>query len=167
MEFWLWHFSLSLYYRTVGNKFLVRHSFLQLSPKTLLDPLLTTYYDHLSGGELAVDSQDLKRDHSQMTSSGAEEGVFEGGVLAFNKHWLMNVHNLFFNHCLNDIFKILKFMIPLLLNSLIDLFNWTGQVTLVLNPRPSYSHCYKFGTIWRLFGDNSQFMNLLWPSIAV
>ena len=31
----------------------------------------------------------------------------------FNKHSIMNVHNLYLYHCVNDIFKILKFRTPI------------------------------------------------------
>ena len=66
----------------------------------------------------------------------------------FNKHSLMTVHNLYFYHCSNDIFKILKFRTPISLYTLINLSNRTGKDTLVLTPRPSNSYCYRLGTIW-------------------
>ena len=66
----------------------------------------------------------------------------------FNKHSLMTIHNLYFYHCSNDIYKILKFRTPISLHSMFKLSNRTGKGTLLLTPPPSQSYCYRSGTIW-------------------
>lgn len=61
----------------------------------------------------------------------------------FNKHSIMNVHNLYLYHCINDVFKILKFRTPISLYSLFNLSNRIGRDTLILTPKPSNSYIYR------------------------
>ena len=68
----------------------------------------------------------------------------------FNKHSIMNVHNLYLYHCINDVFKILKFRTPISLFSLFDLSPRTGKETYALTPKPSESYIYRAGTIWNI-----------------
>ena len=68
----------------------------------------------------------------------------------FAKHSIMNVHNLYLYHCINDIFKILKFRTPISLFSLFNLSSRTGKETFVLTPKPSEGYIYRAGTIWNV-----------------
>ena len=68
----------------------------------------------------------------------------------FNQHSIMNVHNLYLYHCINDVFKILKFRTPISLYSLFNLSNRTGKDTYILTPKPSSSYIYRGGTIWNI-----------------
>ena len=68
----------------------------------------------------------------------------------FNKHSIMNVHSLYLYHCVNDIFKILKFRTPISLYSLFDPSRTAGKETFALTPKPSDSYVYKASTIWNI-----------------
>jgi len=68
----------------------------------------------------------------------------------FNKHSIMNVHNLYLYHCINDVFKILKFRTPISLYSLFNLSNRIGRDTLILTPKPSNSYIYRGSIIWNI-----------------
>ena len=64
--------------------------------------------------------------------------------------WIMNVHNLYLYHRINDVFKILKFRTPISLFSLFDLSCRTGKETYALTPKPSESYIYRASTIWNI-----------------
>ena len=68
----------------------------------------------------------------------------------FNKHSIMNIHNLYLYHCINDIFCILKFRTPIALYSLFCLSNRTGKETYAITPKPSTSYVYRGSTIWNI-----------------
>ena len=68
----------------------------------------------------------------------------------FKKHSIMNIHNLYLYHCINDIFKILKFRTPISLYSIFDLSTRTGKETFILTPKPSDSYAYRASTIWNI-----------------
>ena len=68
----------------------------------------------------------------------------------FNKHSIMNIHNLYLYHCINDIFSILKFRTPIALYSLFNLSSRTGKETYALTPKPSTSYVYRGSIIWNI-----------------
>ena len=68
----------------------------------------------------------------------------------FNKHSIMNIHNLYLYHCINDIFSILKFRTPIALYSLFCLSNRIGKETYAITPKPSTSYVYRGSTIWNI-----------------
>lgn len=72
----------------------------------------------------------------------------------FNTHEIMNVHNLYFYHCINDIFKVLKYRTPISLYSLFETSDRLGKETLILTPKPSDSYIYRAGTIWNTVRQN-------------
>ena len=66
----------------------------------------------------------------------------------FNKNRLMTVHNLYYYHCCMEIFKILKFRLPI---ALYGLFTTSERKdTLLLTIRPTIQFVYKGGIIWNL-----------------
>ena len=69
-------------------------------------------------------------------------------------HEIMNVHNLYFYHCINDIFKVLKYRTPISLYSLFETSDRLGKETLILTPKPSDSYIYRAGTIWNTVRQN-------------
>ena len=68
----------------------------------------------------------------------------------FNKHSIMSVYNLYIYHCVNDVFKILKFRTPISLYSLFELSTRIGKDTFVRTPTPSDSYIYKASTMWNI-----------------
>ena len=67
----------------------------------------------------------------------------------FNTHEIMNVHNLYFYHCINDIFKVSKYRTHIVsLYFLFETSDRLGKETLILTPKPSDSYIYRAGTIW-------------------
>ena len=68
----------------------------------------------------------------------------------FNKHSIMNIHNLYLYHCINDTFSILKFRTPIALYSLFCLSNRIGKETYAITPKPSTSYVYRGSTIWNI-----------------
>ena len=72
----------------------------------------------------------------------------------FNTHEIMNVHILYFYHCINDIFKVLKYRTPISLYSLFETSDRLGKETFILTPKPSDSYIYKAGTIWNTVRQN-------------
>ena len=66
----------------------------------------------------------------------------------FHKYMIMNVHNLYLYHCINDIFKILKFRNPISIHSLFNLSHRIGKETFTLPPKPSDTYVYRVSSIW-------------------
>ena len=64
----------------------------------------------------------------------------------FQKHEIMNVHNLYSYHCVMELLKILKFRIPISLYSKFELSK--RKDTLILTPNPSTSFIYKASILW-------------------
>ena len=72
----------------------------------------------------------------------------------FNTHDIMNVHNLYYYHCINDIFKVLKYKAPISLYSLFETSDRLGKETLILTPKPSDSYIYRARTLWNTVRQN-------------
>ena len=66
----------------------------------------------------------------------------------FDKHKLMTIHNLYYYHCITNLFKILKYRSPI---ALLDLFKISGRKdTFLITPPPSQSFVYKSSVLWNL-----------------
>ena len=64
----------------------------------------------------------------------------------FMKQEIMTVHNLYSYHCFMELFKILKFRLPI---SLFSYFNLSKRKdTLLLTPTPSTNFVYKSSVLW-------------------
>ena len=66
----------------------------------------------------------------------------------FTKNKIINLTNLYFYHCTNEVFKILKFKSPV---ALYETFNFSkrGYKNLfIITPRPSDTFVYRTSVIW-------------------
>ena len=66
----------------------------------------------------------------------------------FNKHEILTVHNLHAYHCITEIYKILKFMIPPSVNKLFNLS--VRKETLIITTHPNDHFIYKAGFLWNV-----------------
>ena len=78
----------------------------------------------------------------------------------FNEQQIMTVHNLYFYHCINDIFKILKYRTPISLFSLFKFSDRASKETLLIMPKPSDSYIYKATSIWNTVRQKIQLNSL-------
>ena len=66
----------------------------------------------------------------------------------FNKNNILNLKNLYFYHCANETFKILKFRSPIAVHNLYK-FSTRGQKNLfIITPPPGNTFIYKSSVIW-------------------
>ena len=66
----------------------------------------------------------------------------------FNKNNILNLKNLYFYHCANETFKILKFRSPIAVHNLYK-FSTHGQKNLfIITPPPGNTFIYKSSVIW-------------------
>ena len=66
----------------------------------------------------------------------------------FKEQALMTVHNLHYYHCIMELFKILKFRLPIALHELFNLSN--RKDTLLLTENPTKQFVYNAGVVWNL-----------------
>lgn len=60
----------------------------------------------------------------------------------------MTIHNLYYYHCITNIFKILKYRCPM---AMYNHFKLSGRKdTLLITPIPSRNFVYKSGAAWNL-----------------
>ena len=65
----------------------------------------------------------------------------------------MNVKNLYTYHCGNEMFKILKFRIPISMFDLFQLSNRAGKETLLITPNSANNFLYQGSLIWNVVRD--------------
>ena len=65
----------------------------------------------------------------------------------FNQNELLVVHNLYYYHCAVELFKILKFRIPINLYEMYKKSHWDESMTIII-PKPSIQFEYKSSKLW-------------------
>ena len=73
----------------------------------------------------------------------------------FNQNELLVVHNLYYYHCAVELFKILKFRIPINLYEMYEK-SYRDESTIIITPEPSIQFEYKSSQLW-----NSIYMKVL------
>ena len=68
----------------------------------------------------------------------------------FNKHKLLNLHNLYFYHSCCDVFKIFKFFNPLPLYYLFNFSERSHRSLYINTPQPSDSFEYRTSVMWNV-----------------
>ena len=78
----------------------------------------------------------------------SEFDIKEHSKPLFNKNKIINLKNLYFHHCANETFKILKFRSPIAVHNLYK-FSTRGQKNLFnTTPPPGHIFIYKSSVIW-------------------
>ena len=80
---------------------------------------------------------------------GSEFFAKESTKPLFKAHDLLSVHNLYKHRCIMELFKIIKYRLPI---SLYELFNKSSRRDdLLITPAPSNNFVYKSASLWNNF----------------
>ena len=85
----------------------------------------------------------------------------------FTKHGILTLQNLYFYHCANETFKILKYRSPMSMFNEFKLSKRSTKDTLLITPWPSETFVYRAGVIWNTVRQMLLITDMSFPTASL